>query len=103
MDPEAWDGLMRVELERRLGSIKPDAISGAGLTVENLPDQLNRAIFGNQKQASILKNSASPEQLKNLNYLQTALKRASTGRLGGSQTATRTEIIERLRRGFMSF
>ena len=103
VDPEAFDQLLRVELERRLGSIKPDAISGAGLTVENLPDQLNRAIFGNQKQAAILKNSVSPEQLKNLNYLQTALKRASTARLGGSQTATRTEITERLRRGFMSF
>lgn len=103
VDPEAWNELLRTELERRLGSIKPDAIKGAGLTVENLPDQLNRAIFGNEKQARILKNAASPEQRKNLNYLQTVLKRASAGRLGGSPTATRGEITERLRRGVISF
>jgi hypothetical protein len=103
VDPKAFDNLLRVELERRLGSIKPEALSGAGLTVENLPDQLNRAIFGNQKQSAILKNSASPEQLKNLNYLQTALKRASLGRAGGSQTATRSEATERLKRGVITF
>lgn len=102
VDQNAWNDLLRVELERRLGSMKPDALKGAGKTVENLPNQLKRAIFGNEKQARILKNAVSGEMRKNLNYLETALERASLGRIGGSQTATRTEIMERLRRGLFS-
>ena len=76
VDPEAWNGLLRAELERRLGGIRSGLRETAGETVENIPAQLNRAIFGNQKQTNILLNSVSKEQAKNLRYIQTALKKS---------------------------
>jgi hypothetical protein len=103
VDPEAWNGLLRVELERRLGGIRSGLRETAGETVENIPAQLNRAIFGNQKQTNILLNSVSKEQAKNLRYIQTVLKKAGSGRLGGSQTATREEIKKELKGGVLNF
>lgn len=92
VDPDAWNQLIRVELERRLGSIKP----AAGETLQNIPAQLDRAIFGNDKQAKVLFQAMNPEQSKNLKYLQTVLGRAKLGRPGGSQTAAREEIKREL-------
>ena len=103
VDPEAWNGLLRVELERRLGGIRAGLRETAGETVENVPAQLNRALFGNQKQTNILLNSVTKEQAKNLRYLQSVLRRAGTGRIGGSQTATREEIKKELSGGVINF
>lgn len=101
VDPGAWDEIVRVELERRLGSIKSTAEAG---TVENIPGQLFRALFPNEKSTKVLMNSLNSEQRKNLKYLQTALGRARLGRPGGSQTAGREEIKRELRGGvFQSF
>jgi hypothetical protein len=88
VDPDAWNQLLRVELERRLGSIKPTE----GETLQNIPGQLYRAIFGNEKQSQVLYRALNAEQSKNLKYIQTALGRARIGRPGGSQTAAREEI-----------
>ena len=96
VDPAAWNEIIRVELERRLGSIKSIAESGS---VENIPGQLFRALFPNDKSTKVLMNSLDAEGKKNLNYLRTALKRASLGRPGGSQTAGREEIKRELRGG----
>ena len=96
VDPGAWDEIVRVEFERRLGSIKSTA--GAG-TVENIPGQLFRAIFPNDKSTKVLFNSLDETQKKNLKYLQTALGRARLGRPGGSQTAAREEIKRELKGG----
>lgn len=95
VDPDAWSQLVRVELERRLGSIKP--VEGEAL--QNIPGQLHRAIFGNDKQTKVLFRALDGEQAKNLKYLQTILGRARLGRPGGSQTAAREEIKKELAGG----
>jgi len=101
VDPEAWDQIVRVELERRLGSIKSIAEEG---TVENIPGQLFRALFPNDKSSKVLFNALSGEQKQNLKYIRTALNRAKLGRPGGSQTAGREEIKRELRGGiFQTF
>lgn len=96
VDPGAWDEIIRVELERRLGSIKSSADAG---TVENIPGQLFRALFPNDKSTKVLMNALDAEGKKNLKYLQTALGKARLGRPGGSQTAGREEIKRELRGG----
>ena len=96
VDPNAWDEIVRTELERRLGSIKSTTEAG---TVENIPGQLYRALFPNEKSTKVLINSLDGEAKKNIKYLQTVLKRASLGRPGGSQTAAREEIKQELRGG----
>lgn len=101
VDPGAWDEIIRVELERRLGSIKSTADAG---TVENIPGQLFRALFPNEKSTKVLMNSLDDEGRKNLKYLRTALSKARLGRPGGSPTAGREEIKRELRGGiFQTF
>jgi hypothetical protein len=105
VDPEAWNDLLRVEIERRLGVMRGDlaeASNGVSASVENLPGQLQRAIFGNAKQKNILYTAADKDTRKMLYYLETALNRAKLGRPGGSQTATREEIKKRLEGGVVS-
>ena len=80
VDPDAWGQLVRVELERRLGAMKPVE----GETVQNIPGQLYRAMFGNDKQTKVLFSGLEGDQAKNLKFLQTALGRARLGRPGGS-------------------
>ncbi len=99
VDPDAWNLLLRSEVERRLGSIKSTLSEGS---LENVPGQLQRAIFGNAKSRAILKAGVDGDLAKNLNYLQEALTRASRGRGVGSQTATREEIKRELRGGIIS-
>jgi len=97
-DPDAWNEIVRTELERRLGSIKATTESG---TVENLPGQLYRALFPNAKSETVLMNALTAEQRKNMQYLKTALGRARLGRPGGSQTAAREEIKSELKGGLV--
>ncbi len=96
VDPGAWNELLRVELERRLGAIKP---AQEGETLQNIPGQLLRALFPNEKSTKVLMNALDAEGKKNLTFLKTALSRASLGRPGGSQTAAREEIKKELRGG----
>jgi hypothetical protein len=98
VDPDAWNELLRTELERRLGSVKSTMEEG---TVENIPGQLFNAIFGNTKQRAVLFNAVDGEAAKNLKYLEIALGRAKLGRPGGSQTAAREEIKRELRGGVL--
>lgn len=99
IDPGAWNDLMRVEIERRLGSVAGD-ITEAGIgVVENIPGQLHRALFKPTKQRNILYSALDGEQKENLKFLETALKRASLGRVTGSQTAIREDIKRRLQGG----
>ena len=100
-DPEAWNLLLRSEMERRIGSVKAD-LSSPNMTLENIPGQLSKAIFGNTKQRDILLRSADADVRKNLLYLDTALKRASLGRGIGSETAARGEMAESLKKGFVT-
>ena len=96
VSPDAWNAIVRKELEGRLGIVKSTAEAG---TIENIPGQLFRAIFPNDKKAKVLFNSLGDEGKRNLKFLQTALRRASLGRPGGSQTAAREEIKRELRGG----
>lgn len=96
VDPDAWNQLLRTELERRMGTVAADITE---TTAENVPGQLHRAIFGNAKQRAVLFNAVDGEMAKNMKYLETVLKRAKLGRPGGSQTAAREEIKAELRGG----
>lgn len=101
IDPKVWREITRTELERRLGTVRA-VLGTTGESVENLPGQLDRAIFGNAKQTRVLFEGAPTDVKQNLAYLKTALRRAKLGRPGGSQTATRTEIVKELDSGFIS-
>ena len=91
IDPQAYDDLLRVELERRIGSMKP---TQEGL--QNIPGQLNRAIFGSGKQRRILLTALRPAQRKEALYIETVLKRASVGRHEGSSTISNAAAKERI-------
>lgn len=93
VDPDAWREIVRVELERRLGSIKPTR-TGA---IENQPGQFVDAIFGNTKSRKVLLNALPEGQRSAALYLETVLRRAARGRPGGSQTASRQEFIRELK------
>lgn len=98
VDPDAWNRLVRAEIERRIGSIRPEV----GTSFENIPGKLNRAIFGTGKQRDALMSGLSGDQRRSAELLETALTRASLGRPGGSETAGRQRFIEELDRGVVS-
>ena len=95
VDPGAWSEMLRVEFERRLGGIRPTTTAA----VENVPSQIVRALFGNVKSRKVLFAALPNGQKQTAQFLETALRRASTGRPGGSPTATRTEMMKELRGG----
>jgi len=97
VDPDAWNEIIRVELERRLGSIKSSDEFGS---VENIPGQLFRALFPNDKSTRVLFNSLDGEAKNNLRYLRKALGRAKLGRIVGSPTAGREARKKELKGGF---
>ena len=96
VDPNAWNELLRVHIEKKLGTIKP---AQEGETLQNIPGQLSRALFPNEKSTRVLMNSLDADGRRNVTFLRTALGRASQGRPGGSQTAAREEIKKELRGG----
>ena len=100
VDPDAWDMLLRSELERRMGSMRADIGKlSESSSVENIPSQLFNSIFGNEKSRRVLYAASTPESRAKLMYLEKALKRASKGRPGGSQTGVRAEISKEMRGG----
>lgn len=102
----AWDDLLRVEMERRIGDTsKLIGDLPTETVVDNIPGQLFSAIFGSgrarAKQTKILFSALNQEQTKNLKFLEKGLRRASLGRAVGSQTAAREEIKRELRGGLI--
>lgn len=97
VDPGAWDDLMRVELNRRVGALEQLVEDLPGELVGNVPGQLRRAIFGNPSQRNALLAGMTKDQRKNFVYLDEVLRRASTGRAAGSPTTPFKETLERLR------
>jgi hypothetical protein len=95
-DPEAWNGIVRAEWQRRLGKAKVDP--GDLTAAENVPAKLRSKIFGSGKEREVLYSAMSQEQKKNARYLEEALKRAEKGRPGGSPTAV-NQVFERELRG----
>lgn len=98
VDPGAWERLVRAEVERRIGSIRPEV----GVSFENMPGKLNRAIFGSGKQREALLAGMSDQQRRNAELLERALTRASLGRPGGSETAGRQQFVKELDSGIVS-
>lgn len=96
-DPGAWDDLMRVEMQRRIGGIETLAEDLPGELVGNVPGQLRRALFGNPGQRKVLLAGMNPEQRKNFVYLDDVLRRASAGRQAGSPTAAFGEVLDKIR------
>tara|TARA_R110000782_G_scaffold165100_2_gene257021 strand:+ start:1063 stop:3123 length:2061 start_codon:yes stop_codon:yes gene_type:complete len=96
VDPSAWDEIVRVEFERRLGSVK--SVEEPGATA-NIPGELYRALFPNDKSTKVLMGAMNKEGLENLKFLRTALGRAKLGRGTGSQTAARGDIKDSLAGG----
>jgi len=97
IDPEAWDQLLRVEMNRRIGGLEQLIEDIPGDFVGNIPGQLRRTLFGNPQQRKALMSAMSPEQRTNFKYLETVLKRASSGRSAGSPTAAFGQAIEKLK------
>jgi hypothetical protein len=95
-DPEAWRQIVRKHLEGQIGKMKAD-VDESGKTIANIPGQLYRNVFGNQKQKKVLYAALDPDTAKSMRYIEEGLKRASMGRPGGSQTAVR-QVIERAMR-----
>lgn len=97
-DTEAWNEIVRTEFERRLGKMKASP-EEAKASIENVPGQLYRAVFGNVQQRKALYAGLDKETSKNLKYVQEGLKKASLGRPGGSQTAVRQILDKELKGG----
>jgi len=95
---EAWGDAVRLELERRLGSVR----LSDGDFVENVPAQMRMALFGNKKAKDVLSAALTPEQREASKFLEDALRRAERGRTIGSQTGIRREISQRFDRGLVS-
>lgn len=98
-------GLLRTELEKRLGRMKvelSEAAQTGGRRLENTPQLLLNNLFGNASQKKVLMSAlseVSPEAARNARWLEDALNRAAAGRPGGSQTGIRQVITEDLRGG----
>ena len=97
IDPTAWENLLRVELNRRVGGLKQLIEDIPGELVGNVPGQLRRAIFGNPSQRNALLAGMSPAQRSNFIYLDDLLRRASSGRQAGSPTQPFKEATDKLR------
>ncbi|MCK5444127.1 MAG: hypothetical protein KAI73_00810 [Rhodospirillaceae bacterium] len=92
VDPDAWDQIVRVEMERLMGSVREATTVG----VQNEPSQIVRALFGSRKQRRIIMNAIGPENAPQARQLEVWLRRASLGRPQGSQTASRAVQMKRL-------
>ena len=97
VDPQAWNDLIRVEMNRRLGGLEQLIEEIPGDFVGNIPGQLRRTLFGNPSQRKALLAGMNEEQKQNFKYLETVLKRASSGRAAGSPTAAFGQAIEKLK------
>ena len=90
VDPQAWDDLVRISIEKRLGKI---TLSDKEL-LQNYPALYKKAIFGNAAQEKILMASVDETVRKNLKFLKTMLERAKSSRPGGSDTSAKSAAKE---------
>ncbi len=84
-------------MQRRLGGLEELINDIPGDFVGNIPGQLRRTLFGNPAQRKALFAGMNDQQKQSFKYLETVLKRASTGRSAGSPTASFGQAIERLK------
>ena len=100
-DPEAWNEITRVELQKRFGGLDEflTASDGVGNLAGDVPGQIRRAIFGGpqSEKRRTLFAALNPEQTKNFQYLDEVLRRASAGRAAGSPTTPFKEVLDKLK------
>lgn len=93
-DPEAWNQLLRAHLESNLGKMSTRSVEG----VQNTPSLYLGALFGkNEVQRRMILDSMNGEQKASARWLEMALKAASRGRAGGSDTAAKLAAKENIR------
>ena len=78
-DPKAWDALVTHEMEKRLGTVRAEAVDAA--TTRNEAQLLLNALTGGKSSKDdLLRGAMGETQQKNYDVLIAALRRASTGR-----------------------
>jgi len=97
IDPGAWNDILRLDFQRRIGGIETLAEDLPGELAGNVPGQMRRAIFGNPEQRRTILAAMDTDQRKNFVYLDEVLKRASAGRAAGSPTTPFKEVLDKLR------
>lgn len=97
VDPQAWDDIVRNELEFRIGSLVSEVKDMGADSIQNLPGIIKRGLYGNTKQRAVLLRSMSSTQRKNFVFLETVLNRAASGRAPGSPTTSFQEIVKAMR------
>jgi hypothetical protein len=97
VDPGAWNDIVRVEAERRFGALGELLSDQGDEAISNIPGQIKRALFGNEKNRKVFLSALNNEQRQNFRYLEDVLKRASTGRAAGSPTTPFKEALSQMR------
>jgi hypothetical protein len=95
-DPEAFDRLLRAKILRSLKSIPDTLAKPKGKDKYSVSD-FRSALGKTPADQDLIKASLSPEQKKNFVYLREQLRKASLGRAGGSDTASKSTLIEKMR------
>jgi len=109
VDPsgETFNQLHRAYIERRIRKVMSPAVQGAddaematlGLP-GNTPAKLVTALFGNKTERDVIRAALPTEEMRrNFTFLEDALRRAATGRPGGSPTAPNQVAWEQILRG----
>ena len=102
-DPNVWDNIVGVELQKRFGSMRSIAEQSPDIIqMSNLPSIIKRAIFGNPKQRDILFAALDGQPKQNFLWLETILNRASQGRAAGSPTTPFKEALDKMRGSWMA-
>lgn len=97
VDPGAWDEILRVELERRMGGLSSFVADNVDDVASNIPGKINTALFGNPKNRDVFLSALSNDQRKNFGYLETVIRRAMRGRAAGSPTTPFKEALDKMR------
>ena len=93
-NPEAWNGIVRTEAERRLKNID---LTVREVTPDNLPAKVHSALFGSGSKRDLFLASLDGEAKQNALFVEEVLTRAAKGRPGGSQTGVRSVINDKLK------
>ncbi len=96
IDPKAWDDILAIEMQRRIGGLM-NLLEETPEAVANTPTQIKKALFGTPPTRKALLSAMSPQQKANFRYLETVLSRAAAGRTQGSATAAREAIRDGIR------
>lgn len=89
---DAYNALLKDFIDKQLA--KPQDIGTAEL--QNVPNQINRALFKNQAMRDMLTQFATADQRRAVEELSRVLDAAAKGRHVGSPTGTRQEVMRDL-------